>query len=292
MGLFPDDDDDGSDAQPRPASALDEMMRAPTAASSSSLDLSRESLVGFWSIYDDLATEDSMNSLATGAKISSIFSAPLVLRADGQTSRGSDFPGGEWSLYDEATASGSTRWRLSIVLRSRLLRQELRYDGLVFALQLDEREVADSGSSGGGGGGGGGGGNAAPGSVPFDLRVVGKVVRWDVADAGAPAPMGAPTSFSMLRQKYDRGKLTATIQPFSAEVDPEAARAQSEWNRAKEASEEDELRRAIEDVRRTKEAHGDDWLEADKLVEGRDFWRAGEEPDDVTGLDDGTDESP
>ena len=53
-----------------------------------------------------------MNEMAKGgATKTSLFSAPLVLRADGQTSRGSDFPGGEWSMNEELGADGRTRKR-------------------------------------------------------------------------------------------------------------------------------------------------------------------------------------
>ena len=54
--------------------------------------------VGFWTIYDELATEDALNALSEGAQVSKLFSTNMVLRADGQASRGSDFPGGSWSI--------------------------------------------------------------------------------------------------------------------------------------------------------------------------------------------------
>ena len=57
-------------------------------------------LVGFYSVYDDLASEDALASKADGGPTASIFSATMVLRADGQTSRGSEFPGGSWEAAE------------------------------------------------------------------------------------------------------------------------------------------------------------------------------------------------
>lgn len=261
MGLFPD--------------AEEEEALGDAAVSSSSFSsapsplLTREKMIGFWTIFDDIVAEDSMNDLAAGRKMQSLFSAPIILRADGQTSRGSDFPGGEWSMYEEARESGGVRKRIKIVLRNRRLKQELRYDGLLFALQLAADGEEDAAEEEGG----------------PELRVVGKASRWDVADPSSPKSMGEKTTFSMIKKNLDRTKLTPTIKPFSSAVDPAAVRVQNEWDRLRSQSEEEEMRRAIEDVRKTKAEYGDDWLEADKLVEGRDYWVAGEEPSVL--LDDG-----
>ena len=87
-------------------------------------------------------------------------SARIILRADGQTSRGSDFPGGEWTLSNEPdeAGGGTSRWRMRLVLRSRLLRQELRYEGLFFGVQSQAQD---------------------PEQVPpsIELRVVGQASR-------------------------------------------------------------------------------------------------------------------
>ena len=88
-------------------------------------------LVGFYSVYDDLASEDALASMADGGPTASIFSATMVLRADGQTSRGSEFPGGSW-----AAAERDGRVRLSMTLRAgRARAEERRYDGLVLEFE-------------------------------------------------------------------------------------------------------------------------------------------------------------
>ena len=250
--IFPDDDDGGS---------------ASSAASPPSTGsvLSRDSAIGFWSIYDDLAASDALNTLAAGGDPSSMVSARIVLRADGQTSRGSDFPGGEWTLRNEPdeAGSGTSRWRMRLVLRSRLLRQELRYEGLFFGVQSQAQDPEQ-----------------APPSI--ELRVVGQASRWDTSGA-APKSLGS-AGFSMLKMDVDRAKLTPTIQPFQglATVDPDELRQQAEWRKLKERTEEDELRTAIEEVRRAKADDPDNWQESIRLREGIDYWRVGEEPSSAT----------
>ena len=266
-GLFPGDDTSGEAAQ-QPAS------------------LGPQDLVGFWTIFDDLATEDTMNQVAKGGSAKmSLFSAPLILRADGQTSRGSDFPGGEWSLSSEVGSDGVTRRRLSIILRSRLLRQEWRYEGLLFALELDSGmpgsfEELSAGASG-----------AQPPSPPPPLsppsapqvRVVGQSNRWDMSDPNAPKVLGKPSSFSMVKKEVDRVKLTPTIKPLALPVDPEDVRVQSELNRLRDRSEEEDIQRAIDDVRRIKAEHGENWRDADELKEGVDYWKLGDDMGDELG---------
>ena len=303
MNIFPDD----VSGRPDGLSALNSL--SDDSSSMPPPIVTRDDIVGFWTIFDDQATEDSMNEMAKGgATKTSLFSAPLVLRADGQTSRGSDFPGGEWSMNEELGADGRTRKRLSIVLRSKLLKQEWRYEGLLFSLQLDS-EVPESPSQA-----------AAeaevlrrmtssadapreplpvpipqsstPPSPKSEIRVVGKANRWDVSDPSAAKPLGKETGFSMIKKEVDRRKLTPTIKPFTRPIDPEDVKIQSQLNRLREREEEDELRRAIDDVRRAKEEHGDNWREVDQLKEGQDYWRLGEDPKERRTTDDKDDLQP
>jgi hypothetical protein len=247
--------------------------------------LTRENLVGFWKIYDSQVADDALSGMAAGGEPRSIFSAPIVLRADGQTSRGSDFPGGEWSVEDEVSSkTGETLRRVQITLRSRRIRQEWRYVGLAVGVQLpslrsDGEEAAAAEAVAG---------DSSSPSAAIDLRVVGQSSRWDVADPSAPKQLGETTSFSMVKTPVDRRKLIPTIRPLSLDVDPEEVRSQSEWRRRREQSEEDEIRQAIEDVRRAKRDFGDGWREADRLVEGRDFWKVSEAPEQDAGMDAGS----
>jgi hypothetical protein len=55
-----------------------------------------------------------------------------------------------------------------------------------------------------------------------------------------------------------------------------------EWRKLKERTEEDELRTAIEEVRRAKADDPDNWQESIRLREGIDYWRVGEEPSSAT----------
>ena len=261
LQLFPDGPDP-TDAASAPQ-GLSSMDNRPV--------LTRDELVGFWQIFDDQASEDALNGMAQGETPNSIFSSKLVLRADGQTSRGSDFPGGSWSMREEAGADGSPRKRLSVELRSRLLKQEWRYDGVLFALQTDEPPP-----TAGIAGASAGGSNRGPG--PLEIRVAGSATKWDISDETTPQPIGEATSFSMVKMAVDRRKLVPTIKPFSAAVDPEAVKLEMEWRKQKEDSEEEDLRRAIADVRDAKAQHGDEWMERIQPVEGVDYWRPGEEP--------------
>uniref|UniRef100_A0A7S3T6Y1 Uncharacterized protein n=1 Tax=Emiliania huxleyi TaxID=2903 RepID=A0A7S3T6Y1_EMIHU len=125
--VFPDSAEAGQ--EPRVPLSIAELQRRVT---------------GFWTIYDDLATEDALSAVAGGESTKSLFSTNMVLRADGAVSRGSDFPGGEWSVVED----GSRRRRLRMTLTNRRAGLERRYDGLLFSLAL-----TDPGTDGGGGGG-------------------------------------------------------------------------------------------------------------------------------------------
>ena len=254
--------------------------------------LSREACSGFWVIYDDLAVSDCLNEMAAGSEPTSMLSASIVLRVDGQTSRGSDFPGGTWTVEQQPMAVDGTpgRWRVSIVLQSRLLRQELRYEGLLLGLQVDTLPTANAvgqplkQSSG------------AAGDGAVELRVVGQATRWDVSDTANPVQM-SQGGFSMIKQQVDRRKLTPMIKPLEgATVDPEEVRMQQEWRKLKEQSEEDDLRRAIAEVREAKAANPTGWRQDLELREGTDYWHVGAEPnaelEDEVGADSGEESQP
>ena len=211
-------------------------------------------LVGFYSVYDDLASEDALASMADGGPTASIFSATMVLRADGQTSRGSEFPGGSW-----AAAERDGRVRLSMTLRAgRARAEERRYDGLVLEFEAppdfdDDGEAPPPPDAAG----------EAGGSGRTELRVVGEVSRWSTADAAAPRQLGEPKPFSMVGIEVDRTTLTPTIKPRAQELDPAEVRRQQEWQRVRDRSEADALRQVLNDVRELK-AEG---VSADELAE-------------------------
>jgi len=241
-------------------------------------------LVGFWTVYDDLAADDSLAAVSSGDSPTSLFSSRMVLRADGQTSRGSDFPGGEWELTTAPSGEGKQRKRLRATLRSRKLRQELRLDGLVFRLdmgsvELLERSVGSPAAPAGNDAPPTSAGDEAPAPPPLQVRVVGKSSRWDVASPASPVLLGRG-DFSMVRLEVDRTTLIPTIKPHAAavEADPEQIRHEQEWQRLRDYSEADEIRRAIDEVRALKRERGDAWRDADEPREGEDFWRLGEEP--------------
>lgn len=93
-----------------------------------------QQMVGFWNVYDDQAMDDALSRVSYGANIGSVFSSRMVLRADGRTSRGSDFPGGTWRILQD---KDTTRKRIELVLINKVERQEWRYHGLIFWLQLE-----------------------------------------------------------------------------------------------------------------------------------------------------------
>merc|ERR1719235_1460633 len=84
----------------------------------------------------------------------------------------------------------------------------------------------------------------------------------------------------MTKLAVDRRTLVPTVQAFqgSAAMDPDDLRVQAAWRQLKEESEADDLRKAIEEVRRAKAEDPENWQEKIKLREGVDFWRLGEEP--------------
>ncbi len=260
--------------------------------------LSKQDLVGFWTVYDDLAADDASKLLDAGQEPDSMFSATMVLRADGKTSRGSEFPGGEWSIVEK-----KGRKALRATLRNRARREEWKLDGTLFRVSLDavlklEREMkrelrdpADAGlqapepAS-----------PAADGMGSLQLRVVGNASRWDVSDPAAPALLSA-SDFSMVKMEVDRGELTPTIKPFSRPVDPEEVRREQEWRRLRDETEAEQIRRAIEEVRELRRTYGEEaWREQAELKEGVDFWKLGEEPgaspapDDANGGQDAPEE--
>lgn len=270
------------------ASIFPEGDETPAAAASGTKaqpPLSEDMLVGFWTIYDNLATADALNAMSAGDEMSDSFlSASIVLRADGSVSRGSDFPGGVWSLQsvraavDAGTASPASREaaRLRMVLESRLLRQEWRYEGLAFQLELPQEPMDASR---------GGVAPDAPTQVTRSLRVVGNASRWDVSDADAPRRIETEGSigpdaefFSMVKKEVDRRKLTPTIQPFAGQVDPEGAERRERRGNDRKDAEVSGLKEAIEGVRAAKATDPDDWRSKVKVVEGVDYWRVGEEP--------------
>ena len=113
--------------------------------------------------------------------------------------------------------------------------------------------------------------------APVEIRIIGKATRWDVSDEDAPTAIGdSASSFSMIKKAIARRSLIPTIKPFSAPIDPESVKREQEWRRLNEATEEDELRRAIEDVRKAKAEHGADWEEFLKPRKGIDYWVEGE----------------
>ena len=238
MGLFPEDG--GTGAGPATRSA----------------NLGTQDLVGFWTVYDEQSSQDAMSRIAAGQQAGSIFSSRMVLRADGQTSRGSDFPGGSWELL-----SVEGRKRLRLTLRNRAKREEWRYDGLVFWLDVGDLEGGDpadlaaalnvaSGDTAGNG--------EAATEKKLELRAVGKATRWDVKDETSPRLLGEGR-FSMIKLDVDRSTLTPTIKPFSQPADPEEIRRQQKTLRDKDRSEADDLRQLLEDVREIKRRHPEDW---------------------------------
>ena len=201
-------------------------------------------VVGFWTIYDEQSSEDAACREAAGEDPGSIFSSNMVLRADGQTSRGSDFPGGSWMVVNE---EGSARRQLRLTLRNRACGQEWRYDGLLFWLEIPElpgeinpRDPAGS-------------------SKPREqLRAIGKADHWNVADAAAPKLLGQAT-FSMFKLDVDRSALTRTIQPLCRPTDPAEIRKQQKVQRKKDSLEAVNLRQLVNDIRELKRRGVEDW---------------------------------
>ena len=128
----------------------------------------------------------------------SIMSASIVLRADGFTSRGSEFTRGTWQVEPQ-----EARRRLSITLEARALQEEIRYDGLLVKLDTAETGMAQALAA------------ALPTATPQDelpqteLRVVGQASRYKVGGEGEPELLKR-TAFSMIKLEVDRSQLTPT----------------------------------------------------------------------------------
>ncbi|KAL1504101.1 hypothetical protein AB1Y20_010511 [Prymnesium parvum] len=236
--------------------------------------LEAKEMVGFWTVYDDLAMEDALGRMAYGASAGSIFSSRVVLRADGQISRGSNFPGGEWTLCGESEGG---RKRMRLTLLNKAERQEWRYDGLVFWLELGADLPAEGlGSLGhapptAGGGGGGAGSQAST----CELRVIGTTERWDVSSL-TPTMM-TKGRFSMVKLEVNRTTLTPTIKPFTREADPDEIRKEQEVLRRKDVAEAEDLRQLLDDVRQMKREHAADWQQRMRPSE----WETPDALDDV-----------
>lgn len=202
---------------------------------------------GFWTVFDDLATEDNLGKASRGEPTTSFLSTNMVLRADGQTSRGSDFIRGRWELEKE-----ETRKRLRMTLRAPTLREELRYDGLLLRLSTDGGPLIGGPSE-----------DETDDELRLDkeLRVVGRCSRWDVRAADAPRLLKNST-FSMIKIEVDRTQLTPSIKPFSQPLDPEEVRRQQATQREFDASDANELRKLLGDVRSRKQADPDNWRQA------------------------------
>ena len=196
----------------------------------------RDQLVGFWTVYDELAPSDALNLVAAGGSPRSMFGASMVLRADGKTSRGSEYPGGSWTLQPR-----DGKRHLCMTLYSRLKQQELRYDGIVLRVAFEpsavtgevEGAVEETLS-----------GIEADAAALAGLRVVGRVTKWDVSD-GEGKQLGGEEPFSMVQLEVNRTKLTPMIRPFSKEVPAEELEKEMKSQRAADRAEADELREVI-----------------------------------------------
>lgn len=276
--LFPEDDSGDNTAGASSFPVL--VIKSPTLSEL----LSDGEAIGFWKVYDALGTKEMENELKGSGKLPSELSARMVLRADGAISRGSDFPSGEWNVYRQGEGDDAL-WRMRLVLRSKLLAEEWRYDGMLVGTTLPQPSRA--GGSADTGDQSSGGPESGENVVPeVSLIVVGKATRWEMK--GDDERLVQNASFSMSKIAVNRSKLIPTIQSFQgpATVDPEELRIQAEWRKLKDESEEDDIRRAIEDIRRAKAEDPDNWMERNRVREGVDFWRAGEEPDIADGTKD------
>ncbi len=219
-----------------------------------------QAVTGFWTIYDELAMEDSMNRAARLEPDgpNSMMSASIVLRADGFTSRGSDFTTGRWHVEPQ-----EERRRLSMTLEARAQQEEIRYDGLL--VKLDTSGGGMGGSMGGMGAlaqqlaDGTAAGLSAP--PPTELRVVGQARRYKVGGEGEPELLKR-TAFSMIKLAVDRRTLTPTIKPFSQPLDPDEVRRQQEEQRELDVAETAELRELLDLVRERKVADPENWQDA------------------------------
>ena len=165
-------------------------------------------VTGFWTIYDDVAMEDSMNRAARQEPEgpNSMMSASIVLRADGFTSRGSEFTRGTWEVEEQGA-----RRRLRITLEARALQEEIRYDGLLVKLDTAETGMAQAlaaalpkGSA------------SQEEAIPqTELRVVGQASRYRVGgegfEEGSEPELMKTTAFSMIKLEVHRTTLILTL---------------------------------------------------------------------------------
>ena len=168
-------------------------------------------VTGFWTIYDDVAMEDSMNRAARQEPEgpNSMMSASIVLRADGFTSRGSEFTRGTWEVEEQGA-----RRRLRITLEARALQEEIRYDGLLVKLDTAETGMAQALAA------------ALPkGSAPQDeeipkteLRVVGQASRYRLGgegfEEGGEPELMKTTAFSMIKLEV-MARVGVSVTAFS-----------------------------------------------------------------------------
>ena len=177
-------------------------------------------VTGFWTIYDDLAMEDSLNRAARQEPDgpNSLMSASIVLRADGFTSRGSDFTQGRWRVEAQ-----EARRRLIITLEARAQQEEIHYDGLLVKLDTAETGIAQALAAALPEMGAG----SAEERPQMELRVVGQASRYRVGGEGEPAlVLLKSTAFSMIKLEVDRSTLTPTIRAFCQPVDPKEVKRQ------------------------------------------------------------------
>jgi hypothetical protein len=241
-------------------------------------------VTGFWTIYDDVAMEDSMNRAARQEPEgpNSMMSASIVLRADGFTSRGSEFTRGTWQVEEQGD-----RRRLRITLEARALQEEIRYDGLLVKLDTAETGMAQvlaaalpKGAA------------AREEAIPqTELRVVGQASRYRVGgegfEEGGEPELMKTTAFSMIKlevhrttltlspdpdpdpdpnpdlnpnpDQVDRTTLTPTIRAFCQPVDPIEVKRQQAEQRGLDVAETMELKAFLSDVRARKQTDPDNW---------------------------------
>ena len=110
---------------------------------------------GFWTVYDDLATEDNLGKASRGEPTTSFLSTSMILRADGQTSRGSDFIKGRWELEKQEKIDAQRAIRQQkreAAAAAGVSLRDLRetpigvgpLDGTQDQLQLEDKEAVDA----------------------------------------------------------------------------------------------------------------------------------------------------
>mmetsp|Transcript_155256 Transcript_155256/g.275355 ORF Transcript_155256/g.275355 Transcript_155256/m.275355 type:complete len:410 (+) Transcript_155256:99-1328(+) len=249
--------------------------------------LSHAELTGFWRITDPLATADGLQQAAKDGDFDrNMISTNMVLRADNQTSRGSDFPGGRWWTYKDKDTGTA---RLAMVLKSKRLKQEIHYDGLMYIFEMDVPKPPPVDCS----------------RMSFEERLAESKLAWErmhmqelpgpkvqvtgnwskydmraVKEGGEPVLIETGDHFSMEKLNLDRSKMVATIQPVDPRRQMMRAQAQEELFR-QEAKEEEE---ALEELLKLRDdliaKHGPDkWQEHLELVEGVHYFKKDNVPD-------------